>query len=159
MMADHIIHRLDAYLEEMLDPASQEQLKRHVSDCASCRKALLAAREARQCMGWLLPTEAAPVPGLEFYARVEQSIELKLSRNWFENLGAAMHPRLVYPLIFLGLLAAAWTFTSDLREPEEGLAAIEYPATEFAHMSFTAADRDLSKDLVMGNLVELPAEH
>ena len=158
MMADHIIHRLDAYVEEMLDSASQELFERHVSACGSCRKALLAAREARECLDWLLPVEAPPVPGPEFYARVEESIERKLSRNWFDDLGAAIRPRLVYPLIFLGLLAAAWTLTSEIREPEEGLAAIEYPATEFAHMSFTSADTDLSEDLVMMNLVELPAE-
>jgi hypothetical protein len=89
---------------------------------------------------------------------VEQSIERRLTRNWFDSLGAVMRPRLAYPLLFLGLLAAAWTLTSDIREPEEGMTAIEYPSAEFAQMSFTTADHDQSEDLVMMNLVEMPEE-
>ncbi|MBI3935032.1 MAG: zf-HC2 domain-containing protein [Acidobacteria bacterium] len=157
-MTKHVLDRLDAYLEEMLDSRSLEQFERHVADCGFCRKALLAAREAGRCMDWLLAAEAPPVPGPDFYVRVQQSIDKRLSRNWFENLAAAVHPRLAYPMIFLGLLAAAWTFTYERWQPEEGLAAIEYPATEFAQMSFTMADRELSEDLVMMNLVELSAE-
>ena len=157
-MREHVLHRLDAYLEEMLDPRALEQFDRHVAVCASCRKALVAAREARQCLDWLKPDEAPPVPGPEFYVRVQQSIDKRLSHSWFENLGAVMRPRLAYPLVFLSLLIAAWTLTSDVREPEEGLAAIEYPATEFAHMSFTTSDIQASKDLVMMNLVELTTE-
>lgn len=156
MMSGHIDDRLDAYLEGMLNPAQEEAFDRHVTGCAACRKALRAAREARQCIDWLLPTEAAPVPGPEFYVRVQESIDRQLSRNWFETLAGAMRPRLVYPLLLIGLLSAAWTLTVETREPEEGLAAIEYPTVEFAHMSFTLSDRELSQDLVMTNLVDLP---
>lgn len=155
-MADHIQDRLDAYLEEMLDSGTQAAFDLHVGKCGSCRRAVKAAREVRQCLNWLVPAEAPPVPGPEFYARVEQSIGRRLSRNWFDALGAAMRPRLAYPLLFLGLLTAAWTFTSDIREPEEGMTEIEYPSAEFAQMSYTTADHDLSEDLVMMNLVELP---
>ena len=157
-MAEHIREWLEAYLEGVLDPVSQDGFDRHVAQCGSCRKALDAALNARQCLDWLVPAEAPPVPGPEFYARVERSIERRLARNWFDSLGAVMQPRLAYPLLVLGLLAAAWTFTYDNREPEEGLAAIEYPAAEFAQMSITMADHDRSEDLVMMNLVEVPEE-
>jgi hypothetical protein len=157
-MREHIQDRLDAYLDQMLDPGSLELFDRHVSDCRSCRKAVAAARKARQCLDWLAPEEQAPVPGSEFFYRVERSIEQRVSRNWFEALAGAMQPRLVYPLVFLGLLTAAWTLTYELPQPEEGLAAIEYPATEFAEMAFTTTDRELSDDLVMMNLVDLPIE-
>lgn len=157
-MSAHIQDRLDAYLEQMLDSASLELFERHVAECGSCRKRLTAAREARQYIGWLLPAEPAPVPGPDFYYRVERSIDRRISRNWFENLAGAIRPRLVYPLIFLGLLTAAWTLTYEPPAPEEGLAAIEYPTTEFAQMAFTSADRELSEDMVMMNLVDLPIE-
>lgn len=158
MRSGHITTQMDAYLEGLLDPASQEQLQQHAAVCGPCRRALQQAQEARQYVAWLRPTEAPPVPGPDFYARVQQSIEKRLSRNWFEVLGEAMRPRLAYPIIILALLTAAWTLTSDVREPEEGLAAIEYPATEFAQMAFTMSDRELSEDLVMMNLVDLPLE-
>jgi Putative zinc-finger len=157
-LSSHIHNSLDAYLERMLDPVSEDQFDRHVAGCRSCRKALIAAREARQYIDWLLPTDPAPVPGPDFFYRVEQSIEKRVSRNWFENLAGAIRPRLAYPLLFLGLLAAAWTLTYNAPEPEEGLAAIEYPAAEFAQMAYTTSDRELSEDLVMMNLVELPVE-
>lgn len=158
MMMDHIHDQLDAYLEGLLDTGSQRLFDRHVAGCDSCRTALTQARETRQYMTWLLPTEAAPLPTPDFYSRLQWSIDKRLSRNWFENLAGAMRPRLAYPLIILGLLATAWTITSDPREPTEGLAAIEYPATEFAQMAFTTADHELSDDMVMMNLVELPVE-
>jgi Putative zinc-finger len=158
-MREHIQDRLDAYLEGMLDSSSREFVELHVAGCGSCRRALVEARQASQCIGWLLPAEATPVPGPDFYYRVERSIDRRISRNWFENLAGAMRPRLVYPLIFLGLLVAAWTLTSSKApQPEEGLAAIEYPTTEFAQMAFTSADPQLSEDLVMMNLVDLPIE-
>ena len=157
-MSLHIQERLDDYLDQVLDPGSRDLFDRHVAACGSCRKALLAAREARQCMGWLAPEEAAPLPGPDFYYRLEQSIDKRISRNWFENLAGAMRPRLAYPLLFLGLLAAAWTLTYDLPESAEGLAAIEFPGTDFAQMAFTTADRESSEDLVMMNLVDLPIE-
>ena len=157
-MTEHIRGRVDAYLEGLLDPGSEARFDQHVAGCGSCRNALDAARQTRLCMDWLMPAEVPPVPGPEFYVRVEQSIEKRISRSWIESLAAALHPRLAYPLVFLGLLAAAWTLTYASREPEEALAAIEYPATEFAHMAFTTADHDQSEDLVMRNLVELPEE-
>jgi len=158
-MKAHVIGQLDAYLEELLDAQSAENFRNHIVDCGSCRRAFAEAQESRLCMEWLVPDSEPPVPGPEFYVRVERSIEKRLSRNWFENLAGAMRPRLAYPLAFLMLLAVAWTYTIQAREPEEGLAAIEYPATEFAQMSYTTtSDANLSEDLVMMNLVELPAE-
>ena len=157
-MTDHIHNQLDAYLEGMLHSASRGLFDRHVAGCGSCHKALRDAREARLCLDWLIHEDAAPVPAPDFYYRVEESIEKRISRNWFENLAGAMRPRLAYPLIFLGLLTAAWTLTTETPQPDEGLAAIEYPAREFAEMAFTTADRELSEDLVMMNLVDLPME-
>jgi len=155
-MRGHIHDRLDAYLEGLLDSASQERFSVHVAGCRSCRNAVVAAQDARQCLDWLRPEEATPVPGPDFYNCLEQSIDKRLSRNWFENLAGAMRPRLAYPLVILALLAVAWTYTTEPPPASEGLAAIEYPATEFAEMAFTTADRELSQDLVMMNLVELP---
>lgn len=159
-MAQHIHNQLDAYLDGLVDPATHADMDRHIARCGSCRKALESVKGARRCLDLLLPFEAPPVPGPGFYARVEKSIERRLAWNWFDSLGAVMRPRLVYPLLFLGLLAAAWTLTSDVvREPEEGLTAIEYPTAEFAQMTFTTADHDVSEDMVMMNLVELPSEN
>jgi len=158
-MAQHIKNQLDAYLDGLVDPATHADMDRHIVQCGSCRRAFEAARGARRCMDLLMPVEAPPEPGPGFYARLEQSIERRMARNWFDSLGAVMRPRLVYPLLFLGLLAAAWTLTSDVREPDEGLTAIEYPAAEFAQMTFTTAEHDVSEDMVMMNLVELPTEN
>jgi anti-sigma factor RsiW len=158
-MAQHIKNQLDEYLDGLLDSATHAEMERHIARCGSCRKAVEAAQETRQCMDLLMPIETPPVPGPEFYVRVEQSIERRLAWNWFDALGAAMRPRLVYPLLFLGLLAVAWAWTNNVREPDEGLTAIEYPTAEFAQMSFTTADHDVSEDMVMTNLVELPLQH
>ena len=159
-MTHHIIERLDAYLEGLLDPATVAELEFHTARCGSCRMALEAARDSQQCMAWLLPIEAPPEPGPDFYVRVEQSIEQRLARNWFYALAAAMHPRLAYPLVFLALLVAAWGLTNEgmVLEAEEALVVMEYPATEFAQMAVTGADREFGEDLVMMNLMELPEE-
>ena len=158
MMKAHVVDQLDAYFEELLDAQSAEYFRDHVAECRSCSRAFAEAQESRLCMDWLAPQEAPPVPGPEFYVRVERSIEKRLTRNWFENLAGAMRPRLAYPLAFLMLLAVAWTYTAQSREPEEGLAAIEYPTTEFTQMSYTTSDIMASEDLVLSNLVELPSE-
>jgi hypothetical protein len=157
-MRGHIHDQLDAYLEGLLDSASQEWFDQHLAGCRACRNALIQVREARMCLDWLIPEEAPPVPSADFYFRVEQSIENRLSRNWFDTLAGVMRPSLAYPLLFLVVLAAAWTVTYEAPRPEEGLAAIEYPATEFAQMAFTTADHELSEDLVMMNLVDLPIQ-
>ena len=155
-MSEHIGNRLDAYLEGMLDTVAAEQLEQHFARCGNCQRSVMAARKARGLLGWLVPAESPPEPGPGFYLRVEEAIERRLARNWFENLGAALRLRLVYPLVFLGLLVVVWTFTAQHRDPEEGLTAIEYPTTEFAQIAFTTADHDQSEDLVMRNLVALP---
>jgi hypothetical protein len=156
----HIVERLEAYLEQTLEPAGQLHFERHVARCGSCRAALEAEREARRCMNWLLPTEAPPQPGPDFYVRVQQSIDDRLSLDWFSALAAAMRPKLAYPMIFLLLLAGAWNYTYDsaVAAPpvEEGLTAMEFPAQEFTDLSFSHLEREASEDVVMMSLVALP---
>jgi hypothetical protein len=157
-MGHHVQEQLDDYLAKLLDSAAHANFERHVAACSDCKEALTAAREARQCMEWLVPTEAPPQPGPDFYYRVAQSIEQKRTTGWFGTLAATMRPRLAYPLAFLGLLLLAWTFTYDSRDAEEGLIAMEYPASEFAQMIFSDADEVSGQDLVMMTLLELPEE-
>ena len=158
-MGHHVQEQLDDYLAKLLDSAAHANFERHVAICSDCKDALTAAREARQCMEWLAPTEAPPQPGPDFYYRITQSIEQKRTYGWFGTLAATMRPRLAYPLAFLGLLLVAWTLTYDSRDAEDGLIAMEYPASEFARMTFSDADEALGQDLVMRTLVELPEEN
>jgi hypothetical protein len=159
-MAGHIRERLEAYLEQTLEPSAQAEVERHIVVCGSCRAALEGEREARRCMDWLLSLEAPPQPGPDFYVRVEQSIDQRLSQDWFSVLAAAMRPRLAYPVMFLLLLAGAWGYTyetaSSIVPVEEGLTAMEYPAAEFTDLSFSHLEREASEDVVMMSLVALP---
>jgi hypothetical protein len=162
-MAEHILEHLDAYLEQTLQPSAQAELERHVAYCATCRQALEAEREARACMTWLLASEAPPQPGPDFYVRVQQSIDQKLSQDWFSALAAAMRPRLAYPMMFLMLLAGAWSYTYDataVAAPtvEDGFTAMEFPAAEFTDLAFSHLEREASEDVVMTSLVSLPEE-
>ena len=157
-MGYHVRDQMDVYLAHLLDSARHADFERHVAVCSDCKEALMAAREACQCIEWLLPTEAPPQPGPDFYHRVAQSIEQKRTTGWFGTLAATMRLRLAYPLVFLGLLLVAWTLTYDARDAEDGLLAMEYPASEFAQMIFSDADEVSSQDLVMRTLVELTEE-
>ena len=162
-MAGHIVERLEAYLEGRLDSAALAEVERHISHCRSCREALEAEREVRQCMDWLVPTEAPPQPGPDFYVRVEQSIDHRLSQDWFSALGAVMRPRFAYPMFFLLLLAGAWSYTDSTSVQftppvEEGLTAMEFPAADFTDLAFSHLEREDSEDVVMTNLVAAPGE-
>lgn len=157
-MANHVRDQMDDYLSELLDPGARAHFERHLAGCPSCKEAWKISLETRRCLEWLLPAEAPPEPGPDFYCRVRESIEKKLSYGWFGSLAAAMHPRLAYPLVFLGLLLLAWTLTYQSGDVEDGLLAMEYPATEFAQMAFSDAEPSVSHDLIMMNLVELPEE-
>jgi hypothetical protein len=157
-MGYHVRDQVDEYLGRLLDPATQASFERHLGVCPGCQEALKAAQEARQCIDWLVPTEAPPQPGPNFYHRVAQSIEQKRAYGWFGTLAMTMRPRLAYPLVVLGLLLVAWTFTYEARVADDGLVAMEYPASEFAQMTFSDADEVSGQDLVMRTLVELPEE-
>lgn len=159
-MAFHARDQMDDYLRGLLTPAERECFARHVALCPSCQGALEESTDARQCLEWLAPTEAPPEPGPDFYFRVQQSIEHRFSQGWFNTLAASLRPRLAYPLVFLVLLLVAWALTYETREADDGLLAMEFPAAEFAQMSFSdvSADRSVSQDLVMMNLVELPED-
>ena len=157
-MGYHVRDQMDDYLAHLLDSARHADFERHVAVCSDCKEALMAAREACQCIEWLLPTEAPPQPGPDFYYRVAESIEQKRTRGWFGTMAATMRPRLAYPLAVLGLLLVAWTLTYDNRDAEDGLIMMEYPSREFAQMTFSDADETSSHDLVMMTLVDLPEE-
>jgi len=133
-------------------------LECHIAHCPSCRQALTAAREARLCLGWLVPQDAPPQPGPDFYYRVQQSIERERLGGWFSSVAAAMRLRLAYPLAALCLLLVAWSLTFQGREsfPYDGLAETEYAAAEFARMSFSYGDQ--AQELVMMTLVGTPEE-
>ena len=157
-MGNHVRDQVDDYLRDVLDPGARGDFERHIAGCPSCQRAVETALDTRQYFQWLAPTEAPPEPGPDFYFRVRASIDQRLARSWLESLAAAMRPHLAYPLLLLGLLLVAWALTYQSREVEEGLVAMEYPATEFAQMSSVYVDRTISQDLIMMNLVELPEE-
>ena len=149
---------IEDYLSETLEPARRADLERHVAHCRSCQQALAAAQESRLCLEWLAPEDAPPQPGPDFYYRVQQSIERERLGGWFSSLAAAMRWRLAYPLAVLCLLLLAWSLTLDGRDSlaYDGLAETEYPAAEFAQMSFSHGDQ--AQELVMVTLVCAPEE-
>ncbi len=151
-------HLIEDYLSETLEPARRTDLERHMANCPSCQQALTAAQEARLCLDWLMPVEAPPQPGPDFYYRVQRSIERERQGSWFASLEAAMRWRLAYPLGVLCLLLVAWSLTFEGRDSfaYDGLAETEYPAAEFSQMSFSHGDQ--AQELVMVTLVGVPEE-
>jgi len=157
-MGNHVRDQVDDYLRDVLDRGARQGFERHITGCPACQRAVETALDTRQYFQWLAPMDAPPEPGPDFYFRVRASIDQKLARSWLGSLAAAMRPRLAYPLLLLGLLLVAWALTYESREVEEGLVAMEYPATEFVQMSSLEVERSVSQDLIMMNLVELPEE-
>ena len=154
-MRNHVRYRIEEYLMGLLDADAQRNFEQHIGSCRSCRKALQDSRDADSYLKWLLPLEAIPLPGPEFYSRVEKSIEKKLDSGWFSNLAAVLYgPRLVYPLLFLflGLLLAAWAQTVSTEWGEAGVLGI--PPARFSGTISSEADRANSRDLVMVSLME-----
>ena len=149
---------IEDYLSETMEPARRSELERHLTHCPSCRQALTAAREARLCLDWLAPQDAPPQPGPDFYYRVQQSIERERLGGWFSSVTAAVRLRLAYPLTALCLLVLAWSLTFEGGDSfsYDGLAETEYPAVEFARMSFSHGDQ--AQELVMVTLVGTPPE-
>lgn len=156
-MANHIHDQLDHYLRDVLEPAARGQFDAHIEACGRCRQLVSEALEADDLLGMLAPTEAPPVPGPNFYFRVQDNIDKNVSQNWFSSLAATMRFQWTYPLVVMGILVAALALTSPNQDAEEGLMAMEYPSTDFAQMSFTeaAVDSNLGQDLVIMSLVDV----
>ncbi len=157
-MRRHVEGQVEDYLMEWLAPEQRREFEFHTTRCRSCAEALQHAQQARSYLECLLPDEAPPTPGPDFFWKVQRSIEQKRATGWFGALATSLHPHLAYPLLLLGLLLAAWTLTFELAEREEGLLAMEFPSALFASMSFSEDDRGAGRDRVMMTLVEMPEE-
>jgi len=145
----HMKDVLEDYLEGDLLIEEERIVQEHLSVCSSCAAALEDAQTARGCLALLRSNEAPPRPGPEFFVKVQQSIERQQSPGWFGSLSAALHaPKFAYPLLFLflGLLATAWTMTSDSEWADTGVFGIPQPV-------YSAA-ASVDRDLVMTSLVE-----
>jgi len=154
-MRIHSQDQIDDYLAGRLNSVSLREFDRHVESCRSCARALRDAQEVRSSIEWLMPAEAPPVPGPEFYSLVQKSIEKKMESGWLGNLAVALYrPRLAYPLLFLllGLLLTAWATTFDSDWNETGLLGI--PPLRYSVNISSEADRLRSRDMVMVSLVE-----
>jgi anti-sigma factor RsiW len=152
----HVTGQIEDYCGGMLSADERTAFELHLAGCPRCKAELQAVTRAQQCLEWLVPAEAPPVPGPYFYERVRQSIAMERSAGWLGNFVTAMQLRLAYPLAVLCLLLVAWTLTMESREPYEGLIEFEYPAREFAQMSFEASEQ--GTELVVMSLVGMPEE-
>ena len=134
----HVREQLDEYLLRLLSTSETLYLESHVQQCPGCAAGLRDARQTRQCVEFLMPTEPGPKPGPDFYARVQHSIEREQSQRLLSRLSVQLRPRLVYPLVSLAVLLVAWTLTLQPSEVEDGFAAMEFESVEF--VSLTSAD-------------------
>ena len=154
-MRGHVQDQMDAYLAEALGPEARRDFERHVQSCRACGDALGEAQSVRGYLQWLVSDEASPEPGPDFYLRVRESIERKQVSGWLGSLSVALHPRLAYPLLVLGLLLMAWALTFPGGNAEDELMAMEFPSAQFAGLSFTEVGQTITYDDVMLSLVEV----
>lgn len=154
-MHDHVNDQIEDYLTGSLDGRAMKVLHRHIDQCRSCAKALREAREAQCYLKMLRPAEAAPVPGPDFYFKVQRAIQQKSGTDWLNGMTAMFQrPRFVYPLLFLflGLLVTAWSISSPSDWGAAGILGI--PPARFSGSIVSEADRMHSRDMVMVSLVD-----
>lgn len=148
---NHIHDFMEDYLTGQLDLKSQRTFRQHIAGCRSCANALKDVTQANAYLQRLHPIEAPPVPGPQFYLKVQQSIEKKLDTGWFGSFAAVLQgPRLAFPLLFLflGLLLSAWTMMTTADWDAEGIMGI--PPRRFSQTIASDTDRDM----VMVSLVD-----
>ncbi len=154
-MRDHVKDRIEDYLAGVLEPDALESFEQHIRSCRSCEEALRDTQDARSYLKWLVPLEAPPEPGPEFYSGVRKSIAKKAGSEGLGNLFTARYgPRMAYALLFLffGLLLAAWKMTLQTEWGEAGV--LDIPSARFSAAISSEADRIRSREMVMVSLVE-----
>jgi len=154
-MHDHVNDQIDDFLTGSLDGYALKVLHRHIDICRSCAKALREAREARGYLKMLRPAEPPPVPGPDFYFKVQRSIQQKSGTDWLSGMTAMFQrPRFVYPILFLflGLLITAWSISFQSDWGADGILGI--PPARFSGNIVSEADRMHSRDVVMVSLVD-----
>ncbi len=154
----HVREQMDEYLLRLLNTSETLYLESHVRQCPGCAAALRDARQTRQCVELLMPTEPPPQPGPDFYERVQNSIERRQSQTLFTRLSVQLRPRLAYPLVSLAVLLVAWTLTLQPPETEDGFAAMEFESVEFASLTNANGDPGSGLDPVTLNFVEMIRE-
>lgn len=152
MKNKHIREQIDEYLRGGLDHVSRSQVAAHLADCGGCRSAVAAARETSEVLGWMVPLEAPPQPGPEFYFRVQAAIEKEQSRGWLATLASTLQPRLVYPSAMMAVLMVAWMLSAPQSEALDGWDEMEYPSSEFAQMTFSNEGEAALDDPMIDNL-------
>jgi anti-sigma factor RsiW len=155
-MRRHVDELLEEYLAGELSLREQREVREHLHGCPSCERALAETQNSRSYLAWLVPEEAPPVPGPGFYVRVQRAIERKADSSWLSELSRSLQPRLVYPVLLLVLLSAAWTLTIEVDADDDALTVL--PSTPFSTTVSTEAERLVSRDLVMASLVEVEGE-
>jgi anti-sigma factor RsiW len=155
-MRRHVNAQLEEYLTGELSLREQREIREHLRGCPSCERAVAEAQNSRSYLAWLVPEEAPPVPGPGFYFRVQRAIERKADSNWLSDLSRSLQPRLVYPVLLLALLSAAWTLTFEVVDFDDD--ALVVLPTHFSLTVTTEADRLDLQDLVMASLVEVEEE-
>lgn len=154
-MQNHVRDQIEDYLAGVIDPEALRNFEQHIRICRSCEEAFRDTQDALSYLKWLLPLEAPPEPGPDFYFRVQNSIEKKLDSGWFARFAAALHgPRLAYPLLFLllGLILTAWTMTFPTESSDSGVLGI--PLARYSVTISSEADRMRSREMVMVSLME-----
>lgn len=156
----HITRLMDEYLLGSLEPAARESVEAHLAGCRFCRTALDAALDASDVMRWLPNPQTAPVPGPDFYYRVQAAIEKEQSRSWLLRWTAGLQPRFAFPLVMMGLLLLAWMVSVPRRGAAgtplaaDGWREVEYPAADIASMAYTDDWDDAVQDRMMNNIFD-----
>lgn len=71
------LHELSDYLEDVLDPESREELRKHVSECPNC---WVVCDTTRRTLRIYKGMEAQPLPR-EVQSRLMEAIEKKISEK------------------------------------------------------------------------------
>ena len=158
----HVTEFIDEYLHGGMDHAARAAVDAHLEACPTCRQALDSAVETSQVMRWLPNPAEAPKPGPDFYYRVQAAIEQQQSQGWLTSWTAALQPRLALPFVAMGVLLLAWVISLPQRGSAittvqaEGWEEVEYPADDFAQMTYSDDGDEERHDRMMDDLVELP---
>lgn len=155
----HVTEFIDDYLQGGMDHAGRAAVESHMSECAECRQSVEAARQSAALLRWLPHPDAPPQPGPDFYLRVQAAIESRQRRSWLLNWTSALQPRLALPAVMMGMLLLALLVvprrgTAHTVQSAEGWEEVEFPAADFAAMSYSDDGDELRHDRMMNNLFD-----